>query len=159
MQTTEDVLGHDQCLVSLSLKACTFADHLVIGTAVSLGQAVFGAVTGIFLISYFSTSVFGALPATSWNHHNETLSLLHTNQMKEATVAYKGFQQKEPEAHIIWSVCETWVNQRPRRHVENLQIVWISNFSKRRANSQHNWALIEKQNPESPRVPTPLEVP
>lgn len=42
----------------------SFANHLVIGTAVSPGQAVLRAVTGIFFISDFSTSVLSTLPAT-----------------------------------------------------------------------------------------------
>lgn len=101
----QDSLEHLQFLFfwssSQPAETCTFANHLVIGTAVSPGQAVLRAVTSIVFISYFSASVLSTLPAASWNRHNKTLSLLLTNQMKEATIAYKRCQQKELKSHII----------------------------------------------------------
>lgn len=60
-------LGASPVFVLLKLQPIqetrTFANHLVVGAAVSPGQAVLRAVAGIVLISDFSASVLGALPA------------------------------------------------------------------------------------------------
>ena len=82
-------------------ETCTFANHLVISATVSPGQAVLRAVTSMVFISYFSASVLGTLPATSWNQHNRTLFTASHKPNKRGHNCLQRLPRKKLKSHII----------------------------------------------------------